>query len=70
MSAAPDPVPIDQICIGPIRVVDIFTASPPPDRPVAEFVGTETVPFDQIRHLISRKPLERFDSSRGTIPRS
>ncbi len=70
MSAAPEPVPIDQIRIGPIRVVEMFTASPPAGRHVAEFLGTETVPFDMVRHLISRKPLSRFDANRDTMPPS
>ena len=61
MSAANDPVPVEQICIGPIKVVELYTASAPDDQPVAECVGTQDVPFDQVRHLVSSKPLARFE---------
>jgi hypothetical protein len=59
MSTMQEPAPVEQIRLGPIRTVKVFTPPVPADRPVAEALGTQSVPFDEIKHLISSKPLER-----------
>ncbi len=59
MRPANDPASVEQIRLGPIKVVDVFTAPAPPRQRVTDALGNETVPFEQIRHLISDKPLGR-----------
>ena len=44
--------------MGPVKVVEVFTWSPK-DRKASECLGCDTVPFEQIRHLCSGKPLGR-----------
>jgi hypothetical protein len=59
MTPANDTGPIEQISMGPIRVVEVLTGPAPAEQQVTESLGNETVPFEQIKHLISPKPLHR-----------
>ena len=61
MTPANDLGPIEQIRMGPIKVVEVLTAPAPPQQHVTESLGNETVPFEKIKHLISDKPLRRAD---------
>ena len=47
--------------MGPIKVVEVFTSPTPSDQPVTDRIGYEAVPFSEIKHLCSGKPLSRFD---------
>jgi hypothetical protein len=59
MSPANEPTPVERISMGPVKVVEVFTSPVPAGKTVAEALGNETVPFEQIRHLCSCKPLGR-----------
>ena len=59
MSTAEWFFPGEQIRPGPIKSCKVATTSPRADQPVAESVVIQTVPFDEIKHLISKKPLFR-----------
>ncbi|MHC4080916.1 MAG: hypothetical protein ACYS15_16635 [Planctomycetota bacterium] len=59
MTPANDPGPIEQIRMGPIKVVEVLTSPAPSEQRVTEALGNETVPFEKIKHLISDKPLWR-----------
>lgn len=61
MSAAPDPGAADQLTIGPIKVIEMYVSLDPDDVSVVEPLGTDNVPFDEVRHLVSSKPLERYE---------
>ncbi len=61
MDTPQDPGSVDLLRMGPIKVVEVFTSPSPSDRPVTDRIGYETVPFAEIKHLCSRKPLSRFD---------
>ncbi|MHC4767696.1 MAG: hypothetical protein ACYTEI_03165 [Planctomycetota bacterium] len=59
MTPANDPGRIEQIRMGPIKVVEVLTSPAPSEQRVTEALGNETVPFEKIKHLISDKPLRR-----------
>lgn len=59
MDTAHDPLPTQQYRLGPVRVVEVFTSSPPPEVSISDSISNDVVPFDQIRNLISDKPLTR-----------
>ena len=61
MSGTHEPGAVEQLRIGPIKVVELYIAPVPDDSPIAESLGNQTVPFDQVRHLVSSKPLGRFE---------
>ncbi len=61
VSTQENPMAAEPLRLGPIRAVRVYTAPPPSDRRVVDSVGHETVPFDEIRHLIAAKPLRRLD---------
>ena len=61
MNTPLDPGSIELLRIGPIKVIEVFTSTYPSDQPVTEHIGYETVPFSEIKHLCSGKPLSRFD---------
>ena len=63
VSMAENPMVAELLRLGPIKAVRVYTAPPPSDRCVVDSVGHETVPFDEIRHLIADKPLRRLDQS-------
>jgi hypothetical protein len=44
--------------LGPVRVVEILTWAPK-DMKASDCLGCETVPFEQVKHLCSVKPLLR-----------
>ncbi len=56
-----NPMAAEPLRLGPIKTVRVYTAPPPSDRRVVDSVGHETVPIDEIRHLIAAKPLRRLD---------
>ncbi|MHC4129985.1 MAG: hypothetical protein ACYSWT_18625 [Planctomycetota bacterium] len=67
MTPAEEPGAIEQIRMGPIKVVEVLTSPPPAEQRITESLGNETVPFEKIKHLISPKPLSRADQdSPGT----
>ena len=45
--------------LGPVKVVEVFTWAPK-DRKASECLSCDTVPFEQVRHLCSGKPLGRY----------
>jgi hypothetical protein len=61
MTPTNDPGPVEQIRMGPIKVVEVLTSPAPSEQHVTESLGNETVPFEKIKHLISDKPLHRAD---------
>lgn len=61
MSASQEPGPVEQLTIGPIKVVELYIAPAPDDTRCVEPLGNQNVPFDQIRHLVSPKPLLRYE---------
>ena len=61
MTPAKDPGAVEQIRMGPIKVVEVLTSSPPAGQRITDSLGNETVPFEKIKHLISPKPLRRAD---------
>jgi hypothetical protein len=61
MTPANDLGPIEQIRMGPFKVVEVLTSPAPSEQRVTESLGNETVPFEKIKHLISDKPLRRAD---------
>ena len=63
MSTQENPMAAEPLRLGPIKAVRVYTAPPPSDRRVVDSVGHETVPFDEIRHLIAAKPLRRLDQT-------
>lgn len=63
MSTQENPMAAEPLKLGPIKAVRVYTAPPPSDRRVVDSVGHETVPFDEIRHLIAAKPLRRLDQT-------
>ena len=63
MSSKENPMAAEPLKLGPIKAVRVYTAPPPSDRRVVDTVGHETVPFDEIRHLIAAKPLRRLDQT-------
>lgn len=63
MSTQENPMAAEPLRLGPIKAVRVYTAPPPSDRHVVDSVGHETVPFDEIRHLIAAKPLRRLDQT-------
>ena len=62
MTPTEEPSAVEKIRMGPIKVVEVLT-SPPTGQRVTEALGNETVPFAQIKHLISPKPLRRADQN-------
>ena len=60
MNTPLDPGSIELLRIGPIKVVEVFTSPTPTDTPVANSTTCDTVPFSDIKHLCSGKPLGRF----------
>lgn len=63
MSTQENPMAAEPLKLGPIKAVRVYTAPPPSDRRVVDSVGHETVPFEEIRHLIAAKPLRRLDQT-------
>ncbi len=59
MNPANKRAPIERLRMGPVKVIDVFTSAPPSQVTVTEALGNETVPFEQVRHLCSAKPLVR-----------
>ena len=59
MSNAHESIPIERLRLGPVKMVEVFTSSPPPGQTVTDSLGNETIPFSEIRDLISDKPLLR-----------
>jgi hypothetical protein len=47
--------------MGPIKVVQVFTAPASGDVPVTEKLGYDFVPFSEYKHLCSGKPLSRYE---------
>ena len=60
MNTPLDPGSIELLRIGPIKVVEVFTSPTPTDIPVANSTTCDSVPFSDIKHLCSGKPLARF----------
>ena len=60
MPISNDSASTEGLRMGPIKVVQVFTAHAAKNRPVTEKLGYESVPFDQVRHLCSGKPLARY----------
>lgn len=63
MTFPKDSTSIEALRMGPIRVVQVFTASAQDDRKITDRLGYESPPFSQIRHLCSGKPLGRFSQN-------
>ncbi len=51
----------ERLRMGPIKVVQVFTAPSSGDVPVTEKLGYEFVPFSEYKHLCSDKPLSRYE---------
>ena len=58
-ASAKEPFSNEQLRLGPIEAIEVFTTTPPGDRPVAEALDTRTVPFEEIKDLIGRRPVDR-----------
>ncbi len=61
MPISDDSVWTERLRMGPIKVVQVFTASSSGDTPVTEKLGYEFVPFSEYKHLCSGKPLSRYE---------
>ncbi len=57
MSPTDDTLASDQVRFGPIMTIEVHLGPVPAGRPVVESVGNDTVPFDQVRHLIAARPI-------------
>jgi hypothetical protein len=58
MTEHDQPRPTLPMKFGPVKVVEIMTWAPKGLQAV-DCLGCETVPFEQVRHLCSVKPLHR-----------
>lgn len=54
-----DSTSVEQLRMGPIKVVQVFTSPARGDQPINNRIGYGNPPFSQIRHLCSGKPLSR-----------
>jgi hypothetical protein len=57
MSHAHETLATEGVRLGPIQTIEVRLAAPPEGRHIVESLGNDTVPFEQIRHLIARRPL-------------
>ena len=64
MTMPTDPASNETLRMGPIKVVQVFTAPAAGDKPVTEKLGYECVPFAQVKHLCSGKPLSRYEPAK------
>jgi len=61
MPISDDSASTERLRMGPIKVVQVFTAPASGDVPVTEKLGYEFVPFSEYKHLCSDKPLSRYE---------
>ncbi len=59
-----DSASTERLRMGPIKVVQVFTAPEAGDGPITEKLGYECVPFAQVKHLCSGKPLSRYEPAK------
>ncbi len=60
MPTPEDPGRVDLVRMGPIKVLDVVQPSVPQDGTVCNVASIDAVPFEQVKHLCSGKPLVRF----------
>ncbi len=61
MPISDDSASTERLRMGPIKVVQVFTAPSSGDVPVTEELGYDFVPFSEYKHLCSGKPLSRYE---------
>ena len=59
MSDPREPFSVEELRLGPIKEVAVFTSLPPEGVPVTDALGHQSLPFDQIKDLVADKPLVR-----------
>ncbi len=59
MGTVHESAPAEEIRLGPIKAVRVYTAPAPNEKEAADALGNQTVPFDEIKHLVADKPLAR-----------
>ncbi len=61
MPISDDSASTERLRMGPIKVVQVFTAHTTGDAPITEKLGYESVPFEQVKHMCSGRPLSRYE---------